>query len=604
MASIDRDKLSEYLSAHLDGELTEQEREALERLVARDARARSQLEELRQTVELVRGLPRRAAPPSLLEDLTAAAEREQLLGEPPEEVRRRAPWWASARPLLSAAAAVVITVGGGLYVYFNINDAGQRGDVPPETRFAARPAEPVEPEAKSEDSKRIGGRGLAEASPTVADSLERGELPAEGLAKARVDSEGAPGLRAAATMTDKKAPGVGLAVVTGAGVNGLVPAAATSGLLAAQATRLAEMSTWEQKNDANFLQNTLLVHNFDNESNRLTVLVASEGDEQMARAQAANFVVTNQYRDVALMPEEALVSNSARAYMEGRPGYNYDAGHRAEILFRLPVNEVPALVEALASSDSGARPMQLVLGLTLAHGQDEIVELIDRVQRPPGERYALVRERDVLGPAEGEGAYDAGAAGEAKPLSGRGRAGGVAGVIPAGVSAEEGDKPRPERAPDRGAAAPAMPVKEEIGGEPGRELGEKRTGGAAAPPEQPVDVGGDLKKMVDRLLAGARGADAEEAVKRRAAGKGPPKPTTRRPGELVSKALEELRRKERRRPPGMPPAAGKAKDAAPEGMVEQFVTVVVQFQRASAPPSAKTATQPAEPEDAGVGDGS
>ena len=323
----------------------------------------------------------------------------------------------------------------------------------------------------------------------------------------------------------------------------------------------------------------------------------------MARAQAADFVVTNQYRDVALMPEEALVSNSARAYMEGRPGYNYDAGHRAEILFRLPVNEVPALVEALANSDSGARPMQLVLGLTLAHGQDEIVELIDRVQRPPGERYALVREHDVLGPAKGEDAYDAGAAGEAKSLRGRGRAVGL-GVIPTGVSAEEGDKPRPERAPDRGAAAPAMPVKEDIG-EPGREPAGARSGGVAAPSEKPVDVGGGLKKMVDRLLAGARGADAEEAVKKRAAGKGPPKPTTRRPGELVSKALEELRRKERRRPPSiMPPAADKAKDGAPEVMVEQFVTVVVQFQRASAPPPAKTPTQPAEPEDAGAGDGS
>ena len=603
MASIDRDKLGEYLSAYLDGELTEQERGALERLVARDPQARAQLDELRQTVELVRGLPRRAAPPSLLEDLTAVGEREQLLGEPSEEVRRRGPWWASARPLLSAAA-VVITVSGGLYVYFNINHEGERGDALPETRFAAKPAEPAEPEAKLEDSKRTDGRVLAEASPTFADSFEGGETPAEGLAMAPVDSEGTARLDAAATATDREAAGLGLAVATRAGVNGLAPAATTSELLAVQAARLAEMSTWEQKNSADFRQNALVAHDFDNESNRLIVLVANEDDEQMARSQAANFVVTNQYRDVALMPEESLVSNSARAYMEGRPGYNYDVGPRAEILFRLPVNEVPALVETLANSDFGARPLQLALGRAVAGGRDEIQKLIDGVRRPPGERYALVRERDVLAPAEGEGAYDAGAADEAKPLSGRGRARGVAGVIPAGVSAEEDDKPRPEPAPDHGAAARAMPAKKDIGDKPGSGRGETRSGGAPASPEQPVGVGERLKGTVDRLLTGVRGAEAEEAVKKRAAGAGSPTPTTRRPGELVSNALEELQRKETSRPPSMPPAAAEAKDGASQGVVEQFVTVVVQFQRASAPPAAETATQPAEPEHAGTGDGS
>ena len=75
MASIDRDKLGEYLSAYLDDELNERERAAVERLVARDPRARAQLEELRRTVDLVRGLPHRAAPPSLIQDLTAAAEQ-------------------------------------------------------------------------------------------------------------------------------------------------------------------------------------------------------------------------------------------------------------------------------------------------------------------------------------------------------------------------------------------------------------------------------------------------------------------------------------------------------------------------------------------------
>ena len=88
MASIDKDKLGEYLTAYLDDELPQAEREALEHLMARDRATRRQFEELRQAAELVRRLPRKPAPPSLVEDLTAAVERQQLLGEP-EEVSGR-----------------------------------------------------------------------------------------------------------------------------------------------------------------------------------------------------------------------------------------------------------------------------------------------------------------------------------------------------------------------------------------------------------------------------------------------------------------------------------------------------------------------------------
>ena len=112
MASIDRDNLDEFLSAYLDDELGEPDRATLQRLIAQDSYARSRLEQLRQTVELVRTLPRRGAPPEMLDELTAMAERELLLGEPEEIVRVRRPWWSSAGPLLSAAAVLVITVGG------------------------------------------------------------------------------------------------------------------------------------------------------------------------------------------------------------------------------------------------------------------------------------------------------------------------------------------------------------------------------------------------------------------------------------------------------------------------------------------------------------
>jgi len=44
MASIDRDKLGKHLSAYLDDELPQAEREVLERLIARDQATRKQLE--------------------------------------------------------------------------------------------------------------------------------------------------------------------------------------------------------------------------------------------------------------------------------------------------------------------------------------------------------------------------------------------------------------------------------------------------------------------------------------------------------------------------------------------------------------------------------
>ena len=52
MATIDRDKLGEYLSAYLDGELSDSERAAIDRLLARDARVRAQLDERSDSTSL------------------------------------------------------------------------------------------------------------------------------------------------------------------------------------------------------------------------------------------------------------------------------------------------------------------------------------------------------------------------------------------------------------------------------------------------------------------------------------------------------------------------------------------------------------------------
>ena len=103
----------EQLSAYLDGELTDAERAAVERLLAADPAARALLDELRRTAELVAGLPRAAAPPDFTENAVARLERAALLGEtpPPVGTARRAGW---PRGLALAASLALVATAGWL----------------------------------------------------------------------------------------------------------------------------------------------------------------------------------------------------------------------------------------------------------------------------------------------------------------------------------------------------------------------------------------------------------------------------------------------------------------------------------------------------------
>lgn len=85
----------ELLSAYLDGELSDREREALEQRLSRDARLRIALNELRDTVKLLHDLPRLKAPRDFTLD--------------PADFARPVPWW---QRLLSTA--VVFQVSGAL----------------------------------------------------------------------------------------------------------------------------------------------------------------------------------------------------------------------------------------------------------------------------------------------------------------------------------------------------------------------------------------------------------------------------------------------------------------------------------------------------------
>lgn len=103
----------EQLTAYLDGELSPDERAAVERLLAEDAGVRRLLEELRWTSEIVGSLPRQTAPANIAEGVLARLERQALLGEEP--MPRRV-WRVRAIQGLALAASIALIVTAGWYV--------------------------------------------------------------------------------------------------------------------------------------------------------------------------------------------------------------------------------------------------------------------------------------------------------------------------------------------------------------------------------------------------------------------------------------------------------------------------------------------------------
>ncbi|MBE7465713.1 MAG: hypothetical protein HS116_19745 [Planctomycetes bacterium] len=106
--------LDTRLSEYLDGELSAEEREAVERLLAQSPEARVELEALRRASNWVRELPRESAPPNLLNKVSAGIRSESVAsgraveaGAEFARAHRPKPW---SRGMLSFAALVCVAV--------------------------------------------------------------------------------------------------------------------------------------------------------------------------------------------------------------------------------------------------------------------------------------------------------------------------------------------------------------------------------------------------------------------------------------------------------------------------------------------------------------
>jgi hypothetical protein len=153
----------ELLSAYLDGALTDREQRALEQRLAHDNTLRTEMDHLRDTVALVRELPRLKAPRQFTLD--------------PAVYGRKVPWWQRVLPLetvlqlsgaLGAAASLVIII---LAVALSSRSGTKQAEVQPaagnEAAFAITNAEPTSLATlltAEGTSIAYGGEGLFQAT--------------------------------------------------------------------------------------------------------------------------------------------------------------------------------------------------------------------------------------------------------------------------------------------------------------------------------------------------------------------------------------------------------------------------------------------------------
>src|SRR5258708_5867857 len=128
----DLNRKLELLSAYLDGALSSSERTQLEARLQQEPDLRAALDDLRQTVQLIRAVPKLALPRNFTLD--------------PAKYRRRTPWWArfgmfQVVGAIGAAASILI-IAFGLLLFTNSaspNFGAASGGAAPQNVAALQP---------------------------------------------------------------------------------------------------------------------------------------------------------------------------------------------------------------------------------------------------------------------------------------------------------------------------------------------------------------------------------------------------------------------------------------------------------------------------------
>jgi negative regulator of sigma E activity len=190
---VTSEHVTELLSAYIDGELSDSERERVERHLEHCEECRDELEELRQTAELVGSLPQQELPEGFRQEL-----RQQLLVEATGEQRdrsgagrsrgwtsglfRRVTRWGRSSWVGVAAAVIVVlivvTAGTGLLLNGWMGSSMQDG-APMEAELGS---DTVAPEVRTDSAKGTGAPGATTEESSSAKANGADWTPTEGTA--------------------------------------------------------------------------------------------------------------------------------------------------------------------------------------------------------------------------------------------------------------------------------------------------------------------------------------------------------------------------------------------------------------------------------------
>jgi hypothetical protein len=158
MSNSNQEIIEARLASYIDGDLEPAERMEIEAHLDQNPQYRRLVEELRAGREMLRGLPREAAPAEMSEAFTSQLERSVLLdggGEEKQRQRMRIGAWPR---VFAAAAIVMLTFGLASIVYFVLPGRGRPVAIGPVASPATRPANTK----TEEDSEKLAKGGAGE----------------------------------------------------------------------------------------------------------------------------------------------------------------------------------------------------------------------------------------------------------------------------------------------------------------------------------------------------------------------------------------------------------------------------------------------------------
>ncbi|MCH8146379.1 MAG: hypothetical protein IH987_00060, partial [Planctomycetes bacterium] len=336
---MNREELSELLSGYVDGELDDNDVALIERVLLKDQDARKLLDELRQMVHIVQGLPRHDAPASIAEDIAAYAERAELLGdtdafESLPGPRGRSPW----STLLSMAAGIAVVATGVLWYSYDPN-TNLEGQVVVSNRKPTVDESQVIREASTRKSRDVvlkeAVTSRRSVAPAAGDSLDDSSAPTKTLTEKRTFGP------------SRKKRAKDFAEPAGAWAK--LPAVPVDRRHQVDPAKLFAVANVEQILALDGKVSHLRKHSFPNEKWQLAI-PARDGVESGEFARRLVGALTSRnVVDAAMSPDETQLTEISKNgfFLQGASGVNYGDERQEQILVYLTVSDRDALFDEI-----------------------------------------------------------------------------------------------------------------------------------------------------------------------------------------------------------------------------------------------------------------